>query len=207
MAKVNLIGISGKKRSGKNTTASFITEILAENGGTKFEEKSFAGKLKLCASIITGIPLDGFESEQDKETQLDAIWNTYNQLGLKVPMTRRNFLKKFGTDACTKKLHENTWVNALFMDYKPTEKSIFEEAYPNWIITDVRFPDEVEAIKRRGGQVIRIKRPWNDNSGDQHLSETALDNYNGFDFHIINDGTPDQLKEKVKMILFKLKLI
>ncbi len=207
MAQVNLIGVSGRKRSGKNTTAAFIRDILAEAKGPQFEEKAFAGKLKLCASILTGIPVEGFESEQDKDTPLEEIWNTYNQFGLKVPMTRRDFLKKMGTDACNARLHPRTWINALFMDYKPASKSLFGETYPNWIITDVRFPDEVDAIKARGGKVIRLRRPSNENSGDTHASETALDNYNAFDFNIINDGTPEQLLEKVKMIVFKLKLI
>ena len=91
----------------------------------------------------------------------------------------------------------------------------------NWIITDVRFPNEVQAIKDRGGIVIRVNRPetWkstgcvimdmssNDRSKDvvikytEHPSETALDDYE-FDIVVENDGSIEELVEKVK----KLKL-
>jgi hypothetical protein len=71
--------------------------------------------------------------------------------------------------------------------------------FPNWVITDVRFPNEADAIKQEEGILIRVNRsgvgPVND-----HESETSLDGW-GFDYIIDNDSTLGSLKRKVKEIL------
>lgn len=118
----------------------------------------------------------------------------------------------------------------------------------NWIITDTRHPNECEAIKKRGGFLIRVNRPitnydrylmfiqlgkgvtysdLNSNQDtmskelfyrqderftsrfgpDTHESETALDNYTGWDAIITNDGTIEDLIVKVKDVLEHAKII
>jgi hypothetical protein len=90
--------------------------------------------------------------------------------------------------------------------------------YPNWLITDLRFPNELQAVEERGGLTVRIKRPakamiLSDDStltafGKQAKaeflkeppSETALDNAQ-FKYTIINDGSIEHLVEQVRMIL------
>lgn len=71
--------------------------------------------------------------------------------------------------------------------------------HSRWLVTDVRFPNEAQAIKERGGLLVRINRGTP--ADNQHISETALDDYEGFDIVIDNNGTLDELKEKVKEIL------
>lgn len=202
---MNLLSVSGKKRSGKNTVANFINELIKDKNS--YEIKAFAFLVKKFASELTGVSLDGWESEADKNSLLGPEWNTYNEYGILIPMTRRLFLKKLGSDACNQRLHSNTWVNGLFKDYLPLEgTSVFNGIqYPKWIITDVRFPQEVKAIKDRKGLVIRVERPALKNE-DTHISEIALDNYKDWDFLILNNGTLEELKEKVKYVLFKLGL-
>ena len=83
-------------------------------------------------------------------------------------LTPRELLQIIGTDCIRDKVHPNAWVNALFADYKyeihrsevPTRAAGFidQHVYPNWIITDMRFPNELEAIKSRGGITIRVDR-------------------------------------------------
>lgn len=135
-------------------------------------------------------------------------------------MTVREFLQKLGTDAMRFGLHQNTWVNALMADYKssyispernivdlstPTERNVITmlhlseavkevASYPNWIITDVRFPNEAQAIKNRGGIVVRIERPDNPYPKSEHESETALDNWE-FDRKIVNESIEKLLWE------------
>lgn len=132
-------------------------------------------------------------------------------------LTPRKLLQLLGTEAGRDIIHPNIWVNALFADYKEVKKyhknnakSLLKEGYaykelPNWIITDVRFLNEAQAIKDRGGYLIRINR-GDGNTGD-HPSETALDNYTDWDFTIDNNGTIDQLLDKVKAILTKLEIL
>lgn len=95
--------------------------------------------------------------------------------------------------------------------------------YPNWIITDLRFPNELEAIKQRKGITIRINRPdYYFNKEEKriiptskeyvnvdinpHKSEIALDNAK-FDYIVENDSDITSLIEKVKNILIKEKII
>jgi hypothetical protein len=143
-------------------------------------------------------------------------------------MSVREFLQKLGTEAMRERLHTNVWVNALFADYTPTHYLIGafdtkltdgDPVYPNWIITDMRFPNEMEAVVEKGGITIRVVRDTTcpecgvtgghkmyvhkDKSlTDLHPSETALDDAK-FDYEIINDGTMEDLVEKVKEILTK----
>jgi hypothetical protein len=112
-----------------------------------------------------------------------------------------------GTNALRHHFHPNIWVNALFADYKPTgEFNTIHDAtiYPNWIITDVRFPNELKACQDRGAITIRINSERSPAS--EHESETALDDA-FFDYVITNDGTLEQLVFSVSSILKKEKII
>ena len=121
-------------------------------------------------------------------------------------MTVRDFLQRLGTDAIRDGLHTNAWVNALMSDYTPTQVQWLDGPLggyedgpmPNWIITDTRFPNEAQAIKSKGGIVVKVTRP-----GEQqgtHPSEIALDDWD-FDVVIENNGSIEDLIEKVKMQL------
>lgn len=70
--------------------------------------------------------------------------------------------------------------------------------YPNWLITDCRFPNELDAITSRNGICIRIVRPDNPHPQSNHESETALDGVELL--KIINDGSLDQLRLRVKEV-------
>lgn len=139
-------------------------------------------------------------------------------------MTGRMFLQKMGTDAVRDGLHPNAWVNALMAEYKTSTFTAFPEDleigekviayYPNWIITDTRFPNELAAIKERGGVSIRINRDMymdlpeggvarashNPTFDNYHPSETALDNA-PFDYIIDNNGTIEELANKLRNVL------
>jgi hypothetical protein len=75
----------------------------------------------------------------------------------------------------------------------------------------MRFPNEMKAVEERKGVTIRVVRPSFMVDGkvitkDLHPSETALDNAE-FDYEIINDGTIEDLVEKVREILITEKII
>jgi hypothetical protein len=143
--------------------------------------------------------------------------------------TARQLLQEIGTEAMRDVIHPNIWVNALMSEYKgvnhwsylqePTKEEYEKDKiYPNWIITDMRFPNELQAVKQRNGITIRVNRKpdfWKDDEwteemikwhSNQHPSETALDNHS-FDYVIDNDGSISDLIDKVKEILVKEKII
>lgn len=76
-----------------------------------------------------------------------------------------------------------------------------EDKYPKWVITDVNTKNEAQAIKDRGGILIRV------NMGSYHLSETGLDYNNDFNYIIDNNGTIEELVEKIKLILEQENLL
>ena len=206
---LNLIGISGKIGSGKDTTAELIqlvttyglnhaieiravaSRLLDDPELTKFTVQNcnwkivkYAYKLKQIASFLTGIPIDKFESQDFKKTQMAPEWGN---------LSVREFLQTLGTNALRDQLHEDVWINALFSDFDDSS---------NWLITDVRFPNEAEAIKNKGGILVRVDRGLS--TGD-HPSETALDDYE-FDYVIPNKGNLEKLLEEVIKFVLKYEL-
>ena len=84
---------------------------------------------------------------------------------------------------------------------------------PSWIITDMRFKNELKAVKDRNGITIRVNRYTEISSGIRvhgvgvpHISETELDNET-FDYIIDNNSDIEELIEKVKQILILEKLL
>jgi hypothetical protein len=83
--------------------------------------------------------------------------------------------------------------------------------YPNWIVTDIRFPNEKSAVENRNGFMIRVNRDYvlaglPEDPKSQHKSETQLDRAE-FKYTIENNGTIDELVEKVREILIAEKII
>ena len=266
---INLIGISGKLGSGKDTVGS-ILQYLAMRESNKenrqsFEEfcnwfnsyensvsgydtyqiKKFAYPLKWIVSVLIGCDIRQLEDREFKEKELGEEWWYYtnslfdnkdkklvpyleaseslrnNTKWYIIKLTPRKLLQLLGTECGREILHPNIWVNALFADYKPVGDNLLEGevrkvreedlVYPNWIITDVRFPNEAKTIQDKGGIVIRVNRPKErqmllmnenviiDSRKTEHPSETALDDYE-FDVVIENDSDITSLIEKVKQL-------
>lgn len=184
----SLIGISGKIGSGKDTAAEIIQHLTNPMGLDMFpyEVKKFAGKLKIIASILTGIPVEKFEDQEFKKQYLGEDWDyQIDKFNPIQKMTVRELLQKLGTNALRDELHTNVWVNALFADYNENS---------NWLVTDTRFPNEAKAIKDLGGVVLRIERSTCQLG--THPSETALDDYT-FDYVIHNNGSKEDLQEEL----------
>ena len=206
-----IIGVFGYAGSGKDTVGKLIQYNMSRGSRIPIDEllqdynihewwieemsgweiKKWAGKLKTVASLITGIEVEKFEDQEFKKTNLGPEWG----------MTVRDLLQRLGTEAMRDGLHPDVWVNALMSDYRPgifsgyigdTRRDIPES---NWIITDTRFLNEAQAIKDKGGMVIKVDRPGV-GPVNGHPSEDALKDYN-FDYVIHNDGSINDLDNKV----------
>lgn len=184
-----IIGVSGKIGSGKDTFASVMKELQPEY---KWDVRKVAGKLKEVASLITGVPINMWEDQEFKNSPMVGEWG----------MTHREFLQRLGTDGFRNNVHPDIWVKSLFSEYIMKTKAWNDDCcasyneFPNWIVTDIRFPNEAEAIRERGYPLIKIVR---DVSHDHHISETALDGYRRWDFVIDNNGSIDHFVSQVKV--------
>lgn len=190
-----IIGITGKIGSGKDTVATIVKELYPE---MEWQIKGFADKLRQVASLLTGIPAEDMKGQ---EVKAQEVWE-FN-------MTLRQLLQRLGTNAIRNNLHPNAWVNALMVDYIRIEKTgndpvfgeyqaLKEDVWPNWLVTDTRFPNELNAITDKGGICIRIVRLDNPYPSSNHISETALDGVELLT--IINDGNINQLRNRVKEV-------
>ncbi|MEU1309191.1 hypothetical protein ABZ419_09900 [Streptomyces cinnamoneus] len=176
-----IIGLSGPAGSGKNTA---VGALIAAG----WQQRAFADKVKgflvaMNPTLVDGEVVEGYSLAE----HVDAFgWDL-----LKKDPVVRGLLQRCGTEAGRGVLGENVWVDALFHD---------AETWGPTVITDVRFPNEAEAIRERGGLVVRIKRPSGTPIREaDHTSETALDEW-PFDAVLINDGTVEDLREQLKAL-------
>lgn len=187
-----IIGIAGKAQAGKDTTAEMINFLRHYPNATwhtywesdipfDFEGNivHFADLLKYVAEHMLSVPVYTMQSMKGKSMTFDWLDG----------MTGREFLQKLGT-AVRNEVHPDFWTRALFIKEKNNQ---------NLIIPDVRFPNEAQIIKDHGGILIRIERPGA--GAGNHISETALDDYKGWDIVIDNVGTLEDLYKQVQFLM------
>ena len=105
-------------------------------------------------------------------------------------MTPREIWQLFGTEAMRNTFGANIWIESLY--HNTLEPLLAEEV--GCIITDVRFPNEAQAVKTWGGMLIKVVRP-NEPVDLTHESERHIESLEA-DATIINDGSLDQLKAR-----------
>jgi hypothetical protein len=204
-----LIGFTGLIGSGKDTSANIIADALKSRGYVTHKD-SFASSLKDATSSIFGWSRELLEGDTPESRfwreQADPFWS--NAFGK--PVTPRWALQYVGTDIIRTHLHPEIWVDSL-VSRSRSRSGIT-------IISDVRFQNEISAIKKNG-YCFLIQRgalpDWFElatkaNSGDQdaklelkklniHPSETSWAG-SSFDAVINNDGTIDDLRNSIHKI-------
>lgn len=142
--KKNIIGVVGLIGSGKGTVGDYLS------GHKNFVSLSFAAALKDAVSAIFGwdrFLLEGSTTiSRDWREQPDEYWS--GKLGRMI--TPRLILQEMGTEVMRKNFHPNIWIDSL-------EKRIQSET-GSIVITDVRFPNEADLIKRLSGQIVWVRK-------------------------------------------------
>jgi hypothetical protein len=170
-----IIGLSGYAQSGKDSTA----ELLCLNYG--YRRIAFADAMREV--LLTLNPKLG------NITYLSDLVDDYGWDVAKKNFEVRRLLQVIGTEVGRSMFGENFWIDLALSGIKSEDKVV---------ISDVRFPNEADAIKKLGGIVWRINRR-NHSAVNGHASEHAMDNYM-FNHVIYNDGTLDDLSEEVFML-------
>lgn len=172
-----IIGISGYAQVGKDTVAAYLVEKYG------FTRVAFADPIreavyrlnpKINIADMRGVPLavavDGLGWESVKVDSQDT----------------RELLQRMGTEVGREMFGDNFWV-----DQAMKKASEFE----NVVITDVRYPNELEAILGHSGAVWRVVKEGTD-AVNRHASESALDGYD-FEYIIFNNDTKESLYESI----------
>lgn len=212
-------------------------EVVSSRYNTQYS-KSTEGVYERRNKFEVYVRIDGKKtylgSYASKEEALKVRNKKLQEIDTFIPLkyvakqwTPRLLLQIMGTQIGREILHPDIWVHSLMAEYKsklssnnPVDDLDWEPRfiYPNFIITDTRFPNELEAVKKREGITIKVNRnpeyKWIDKQEWDlhtrgivpHESETALDN-STFDYEIDNNGTISELIDKIRNILIENKLI
>lgn len=201
-----IIGLVGSMGSGKDTVAEHLELAWG------FRRDSFANTLKDAVSKIFHWDRDMLQGQTEKSRAWRERVDDWWAERLSIPhLTPRWVLQFFGTDVCRDNLHNDIWVASL-------EKKMLDNPDVNFVISDVRFPNEIDAIKAAGGIIIRIQRGerpiwWstarNDPLGmpklfpDVHPSEWAWIS-SGEDYVVHNDSSIADLFMAMNQIVIKV---
>lgn len=184
-----IIGISGKAGAGKDTAAKML-EVLYANPNISYEDFAnrryknfadiqivhFADTLKETAQVLFRIGEWETNTQEGKKTTINWIGKTVRELLQGIGQGLRDAIDF------------DLWVKILFAN---------TEGWSNYIIADVRYPNEIKAIKERNGILLRIDREGA--GAGNHSSETALDDYKEWDVHIKNNGSIEDLFEAMRI--------
>ena len=179
-----LLGLAGKAGSGKSTVAAYLCR---EHG---YQEFAFAAALK----EVVGVAFD-FSQEQlygDQKETVDPRWG----------VSPRWCLQWLGTEVLRARFPE-IWIKHLRRDML---EFLSINGQRPVVVSDVRFADEALALKKMGGMLVKIERTGGGAAlgNPAHSSETALDDYEGFDYLLLNNGTLEWLLAQVDNMVVAL---
>jgi hypothetical protein len=140
-----IIGVCGLIGAGKDTIADYLVNIH------QFRRESFANTLKDAVAAVFGWDRELLEGRtrhsREWREQVDPWWA--ERLGMP-DLTPRWVLQYWGTEVVRRSFHDDTWIASLENRLRKTTDDV--------VISDCRFPNEIAAIKRAGGVVIRVHR-------------------------------------------------
>ena len=202
-----IIGICGFIGSGKDTVADYLVNFH------EFRRESFASTLKDAVAAVFGWDrtlLEGRTKEaREWREQVDPWWE--ERLAMPT-LTPRWVLQYWGTEVCRRAFHDDIWIASLENKLRTSKDNV--------VISDCRFPNEIQSIRDAGGKIVWVQRgqlpDWYDtaieaNLGHNyavqdlkmrkiHASETA---WVGTDFDTIidNNRSIDDLYQQAKLIV------
>lgn len=166
-----IIGIAGKKRSGKDTVA----KVLIDNHG--FGKLAFADPIKRALCAMLSIEMEYLEEHKDERDPVSGL-------------TYRYLMQTLGEDWCCGVVGKGFMISLL-------DQTLIHDSswYKNFVITDIRRESEADYVRGAlGGKVLHITRKSAD--VDTHITEAGIKIQSG-DALIENDGTLEQLHEKI----------
>jgi len=204
-----IVGICGLIGSGKDTVADYLVNFH------EFRRESFASTLKDAVSAVFGWDrtlLEGRTKEaREWRERVDPWWA--ERLAMPT-LTPRWILQYWGTEVCRRSFHDDIWIASL--------ENTLRNSRDNVVISDCRFPNEIQSIRRAGGKIVWIRRgqlpDWYEialqaNAGSNwavqelktlgiHSSETA---WIGTDFDVIieNDSSIEDLYSEIKQLIIR----
>jgi len=182
---MKLIGIAGKARSGKDSIAEYLVDFFNAH------RYALADPLKEACSVAFGIPLHKFYEAEFKET-IDEFWQ----------LSPREIAQRFGTECMREQFREDFWLKRALFEL---EDVAYNEDRDYFVIPDIRFENEADWIRERGGELWHVVRPSiGEGVVRAHASEAGVDAKNE-DIVFFNDGDLDHLFDLVEARIADIK--
>jgi hypothetical protein len=180
-----LIGLTGRKRAGKDSVAAAIERNYGSN---RVLTTSFAKPIRDFVASLLGVTRNQLEAVKDESVTLPG----------NVKIFPRVAMQTLGTE-WGRALHPDLWVARCenWLDDIEREGARLADYV---LVTDVRFDNEAEMIRRRGGYVVQVTRPGADGSGDTHASELGV-SHRFVDIVLQNNGSLGDLALDVSDVL------
>jgi len=181
---MKIVGFCGRKRSGKDTAAAYL--LTSQN----YIKLAFADGVRKFVEIV-----DPYIPYGKDYVRLSRLLENYTWEELKlfqyVNVETRRLQQVVGTEVGRDLIGDNIWIDIL-------EKEInrWGNLASGFAISDVRFPNEAEWIRSKGGIVVKLYRNGID-MNDSHRSETEVDKVKA-DFHIQNNGDVKEFYESIE---------
>lgn len=165
-----LIGLTGRARTGKTTAAEHLT------GTYLLEHYAFADPLR--DGLMAIFNLDPTDFEGDRKEQ-PLAWLDHSP---------RQLMQSMGTEWARNAVHPDVWVKLAEQNLDYMAKSL--GAVIGFVVSDVRFDNEADFIRRSGGTIIHIWRA-DAQSVNPHTSEKGIAG-NANDLLVANNGTVEE---------------
>ncbi|MFI8430974.1 deoxynucleotide monophosphate kinase [Pseudomonas sp. NPDC078863] len=162
-----LLGLTGRARSGKTTAAEHLARTYL------LEQYAFADPLRDGLMAIFNLDPTDFEGDR-KEQPLGWL-----------DCSPRQLMQSMGTEWARNTVHPDVWVKLAEQNLDYMSNAL--GAVLGFVVSDVRFENEADLIRRRGGTVIHILRP-NALAVNPHISEAGIA-ANPADLTLPNYGT------------------
>lgn len=215
-----LLGLSGRAGAGKDTIADYLIKDHGWSG-----KMSYARNLKDMIKHVFKLSEYQLMDHKGKKQPINISLTPAHIGGVLTWMCRTHEasglagrtaeIKKFIADVKGKKFSTPREViqfvgTDLCRMVIPTYhvdiiKQKLDKATGSWIITDVRFPNEADLVKDKGGYLIKVERPGLETTDvHRHSSETALQDWDSWHSTIINDSSNiEDLYTKVDKFLIE----
>lgn len=209
-----IIGLVGLIGSGKGTVASSLVH------GHGFKQDSFASSLKDACSVIFDWPRHMLEGDTKESREWREVVDPWWAEKLDIDsFSPRLALQLVGTNSLRNHFHEDIWFLSL-------ANRIRKNASADVVVSDARFPNELDFIRENNGIVVRIHRGPNPewypvavlaNCGDTAAKDLMMTKYSSVhfsewawagctvDYHISNDGTLADLTSAIEVLVSTLK--
>lgn len=186
-----LIGVHGKKGSGKDTVAMLLAQYVhKELRGSEVVVKHYANPLKCGLAAMFSVPIQNFYEESLKEQVIPELGASPREL-----MTKMH-------DLLIPLYGDQIWVNPVRDEY--CSRWLGTPSSGLFIVSDVRYEGrETDWIRREGGHIIHVVRELTDSMAGDHSSEKGVE-VRQEDWVIHNDSTLPHLREEVWGIMSKI---